>query len=99
MSLAAILSTAIASHQAGKLKEAEGLYRQILAAEPEHSDALHLMGLLASQVGQFETAEKLMRRAIAGNSRAPIYHNNLGTVMRQMETAAKRKPATAARSL
>ncbi len=39
--------TALAHHQAGQLREAEALYRQILAAQPQHADAWHLLGLVA----------------------------------------------------
>jgi hypothetical protein len=36
------LETAVAHHQAGRLAEAEQLYRQILARFPDHPDTLHL---------------------------------------------------------
>ena len=42
------LQAAIAQHQAGRLAEAEALYRRILAGFPRHPDALHFMGLLAT---------------------------------------------------
>jgi Flp pilus assembly protein TadD len=38
-------------HQAGRLNEAEGLYRQILAVDPNHADGLHLLGVMAHQRG------------------------------------------------
>ena len=43
------LSTAVAHHQAGRLDEAERLYRAALAATPDNADALHFLGLLTHQ--------------------------------------------------
>ena len=34
-------------HQAGRLREAELLYRQILAQQPRHAPTLHYLGVLA----------------------------------------------------
>ncbi len=36
------LAIAIQHHRAGQLQAAEQIYRQILAAEPNHADTLHL---------------------------------------------------------
>ena len=46
------LAIAIQHHQAGRLQAAEQIYRQILAVEPNHADALHLLGVIASPSGQ-----------------------------------------------
>ena len=40
------LKRALTHHQEGRLQKAEGLYEQILAIQPTHSDALQLFGLL-----------------------------------------------------
>ncbi len=76
--------TAIAHHQAGRLREAEALYRQILQAEPYHADALHLLGLLAHQAVRHDTAVKLISQAIALRGDQPAFHSNLGEVYRAM---------------
>ena len=46
------LQQAISHHQAGQLQDAERLYRAILLAMPNHSDANHNLGVLAVQVKQ-----------------------------------------------
>ncbi|MFA7241702.1 MAG: tetratricopeptide repeat protein [Sulfuricellaceae bacterium] len=46
------LQQAVAHHQAGRLREAEQLYRAILQASPYQPDANHNLGVLAMQVGQ-----------------------------------------------
>jgi tetratricopeptide (TPR) repeat protein len=76
MSTTHTLSLALKHHQAGALVEAEELYRRILAAEPEHADALHLLGVIANQVGKPELAIQFIGKAIAINSSVTTYHNN-----------------------
>ncbi len=71
-------------HQAGELKEAEQLYHQILRADPTHADTLHLLGVLAHQVGRNDVAADLISKAIAHNDRVPSFHNNLGNVYRTL---------------
>ena len=69
-------------HQAGRLNEAERLYLQILKIDPGHADALHLLGVLAHQVGRNDLAVDLIGRAIAQNGRVPAFHNNLGNALK-----------------
>ncbi|HEY0183625.1 MAG TPA: tetratricopeptide repeat protein, partial [Rhodopila sp.] len=51
-------------HMAGRLAEAEQIYRQILAVMPRHADALHALGALALQAGQPAIADTLLGQAI-----------------------------------
>ena len=57
---AAPLNAAIAHHQAGRLKEADAAYRQVLAAMPKHFDAMHLLGVVALQTGRLDEAHALI---------------------------------------
>jgi Flp pilus assembly protein TadD len=68
-------------HQAGRLAEAQRIYRQVLARQPDHADALHLLGVLALQAGQSQMAVELIRRAIAISSTDAFYHSNLGNAL------------------
>ncbi len=82
---------AVEHHQAGRLPEAETLYRQILAVEPTHSDCLHLLGVLAGQGGCTDLALDLMRKAISASPENPVYHYNLGNILQkagQLDQAA-----------
>jgi Flp pilus assembly protein TadD len=81
---AAMLGQALAHHRAGRLAEAERLYRQVLELDPHHGDALHLLGMLAGQSGRHDTAAELIRRAIAVNGGQPYYHLHLGLAARNL---------------
>lgn len=61
--------------------EAESLYRQILSHQPRHADALHLLGVLAHQIGRNSDAAGLVRQAISINPNDPAYHSNLGIIL------------------
>lgn len=76
-----MVAEALRHHQAGRLDEAERIYRQILTLDPHHADSLHLLGMVAHQNGDHEAAASLIRQAIAANGNAASYHSNLGNVL------------------
>ena len=51
-------------HAAGDLPKAESIYRQILQAENNNPDALHLLGLIAYQTGNNDVALNLITKAL-----------------------------------
>jgi protein O-GlcNAc transferase len=75
---------AVQHHQAGRLSEAEALYRQVLAAQPNHADALHFLGVIAHQIGRDDLAVAWVRQAIALDPNNPVAHSNLGEAYRTM---------------
>ncbi len=81
VSAPALLSAALAHHQAGRLDAAEPIYRQILAIDPTNADALNLFGVLAHQVGRHDVAVELIGRAIRIHPREPSYFHNLGAAL------------------
>ena len=83
MTIEQALGVAVGHHQSGRLAEAEALYRQVLSRSPDHPEALHLLGVLAGQVGRTEVAIELIGRAIAVNPMVALYHSNLGEVFRR----------------
>ncbi len=96
------LQTAIEHHKAGRLAQAEALYREALRRAPNHSDALHLLGLLAAQTGRYEVAVDLINQAINAKPSEQIYYNSLGNALRSQgklyEAAASYRKALALRS-
>ncbi len=83
MTVGQALRTALGHHQAGRLAEAEALYRQVLAQSPDHADALHLLGILATQAGRPDMAIELIGRAVAVSPTVAEYHLNLGESYRR----------------
>lgn len=72
---------AMAHHQAGRLRDAEANYREVLAANPRHTGALGYLGLLAHQAGHSDAAIDLLRKAIASDKRNPEPHYNLARIL------------------
>jgi protein O-GlcNAc transferase len=72
------MQLALQHHRARDLPRAESIYRQILAVDPNHADALHLLGCIAHQVGRYEDAIQIISRAIAIRPNVADYHTNLG---------------------
>ena len=75
------LNTALRHHRAGELAQAEPLYRQVLAIDPNNADALHLLGVLARQCGRADAAVELIERAIVLFPNSAEYHVHLGEAL------------------
>lgn len=78
------LETAIRLQRAGDLQRAEAIYRSILALQPDHSDALHLLGAVLLLRSNHATAVDLINQAIARRPGIAMYHFNLGKAYRAM---------------
>jgi len=82
MTLPQQLESGMSHHRAGRLAEADRIYRQILAQQPNHADALHLLGTLAVQVGELDAGMELIRRAIRLKPDYAEPHSNLGIALK-----------------
>ncbi len=83
MTIDEAMLVAFGFHQSGRLAEAEVLYRQVLAQSPDHTDALHRLGVLEGQSGHTDASIDLIGRAIAINPDVAEYHHNLGETYRR----------------
>jgi protein O-GlcNAc transferase len=77
------VNAGFAHHQAGRLERAEALYRKALARDPEHAEALHLLGVIAYQRGDSETAVTLIEHALPQLQELPEAHLDLGNALRE----------------
>jgi tetratricopeptide (TPR) repeat protein len=75
---------AVQPHTAGDLPRAEQIYQQILQSNPSQPDALHLLGVIAHQVGKNKVAVELISKAIAVRPDFAAAHGNLGNALRPL---------------
>jgi hypothetical protein len=71
---------ALGHHRAGRLSEAEQIYRQALEVQPDNADCMHLLGMVAFQSARNADAAELISKAISIHKTAASYHSNLGNV-------------------
>jgi predicted O-linked N-acetylglucosamine transferase (SPINDLY family) len=96
--------------QAGRLDEAERIYRSILSVQPPHPGALNRramtqanndLGCMLASVGRFDEAITAFGQSIALNPRYGEVHSNLGNALREKgrldEAAAAYRNAIAIR--
>lgn len=83
-SLARTFEEALQHHRQRRMAEAEDLYRQVLAVDPNHVHALHMLGVLAYQAGKAEAAVDLIGRAIGLQAGNASFHNNIGEALRYL---------------
>ena len=69
---------ALALHRGGQLGDAAALYREVLASEPGHFGALHLLGVIEGQRRRYAEAIVLIEQAIGVDSTVAAAHANLG---------------------
>jgi tetratricopeptide (TPR) repeat protein len=81
LSIPQAFEMALRHHQAGELRQAEQLYRQILEADPRHVDALHLLGLVAYQTGDLDRAIDSIGAAVRLRPDYVEAHSNLGNAL------------------
>ena len=79
---AALLNRALELHRAGRLDDAAAIYRQLLTDNPGNADAAHLLGLVFSRKNDVDSAIRLIRDALEQDPDNPIYHANLGNVLK-----------------
>lgn len=59
------MAQAVSLHREGRLAEAESAYRVVLLQQPNHVEALHLLGLVLHRCGRSADGLSLMDRALA----------------------------------
>ncbi|MCW0234402.1 MAG: tetratricopeptide repeat protein [Ferrovibrio sp.] len=82
MAVDKVLVQAVEAHQAGRLEDAEKLYRKILLKRPREALAAQNLGALLYGRGELEEAARLIRRALSVDPRSTEAHNNLGNILR-----------------
>jgi protein O-GlcNAc transferase len=89
MTTTSLFDLALERHRAGRLAEAETLYRQVLSQDPSHASAAFLLGAVALGSGRPGAAVDLLRRATRLDPSNAAYHANLGEAYRRLRRHAE----------
>src|SRR5262245_53315225 len=73
-----LLQQAHGHHAAGRLQDAEALYRRIISQDANHPEAWYRLGLIAQQAGHWEGAVNCFRNALQQAPDWPEALNDLG---------------------
>ncbi len=79
--LHARLQVAIAHHRAGRLAEAESIYKDVLRADPANGPAHNNLGIAYKAHGKLDEANACYRRALKINPNDASAHANLANVL------------------
>ena len=83
--MTALFDQAVALHGQGRLDEAERLYLQILAREPRHLDARHMLGVLRAYQNRNQEAHDLIAPVVAADPNNALALANFGNVLLALE--------------
>lgn len=72
---------ALAHQQAGRWREAEQSYREILQRDPLHADSYHMLGVLKQQSGDGDLGIELIQKAISLQPQKTEYYGTLGVIL------------------
>ena len=75
---------AVALFQRGQSREAETLCRTILQRNPRHAESLYLLGLIATEKGNFRRAVEMIGKAIKLAPEYPPAHGSLGNALNEL---------------
>lgn len=78
------LQQAVEQHQRGDLDGAIALYRAVLAAQPDNTDALNLIGMALGQAGHADQGLPFAAAAVRGDPGIAAYHSTLATLHRDV---------------
>src|ERR1700739_3290387 len=81
--LEAMLQQARVDQHAGRLAEAERLYREILRARPDHLGITNNLGIVLKDQGKLEEAAAIFRGVLVLSPNDLLAHINLGNVLRR----------------
>jgi thioredoxin-like negative regulator of GroEL len=82
LTIAELMARAGEHERAGRLDEARACAEKVLEADPDHADALQLLGAAAFQRGNIDEAVRLMERSREIDPSKPLYARNLCEIYR-----------------
>ena len=79
-----ILARAVAAHQAGNIAQAEFLYKLVLQADKKQFDALHMLGIIEAQRGNFAAGLRRIQEALRIRPKSVDALINLGRMQSEL---------------
>ncbi len=86
--IVATFNQAMGAHRAGDLARAELLYKLVLANDGRQFDAMHMLGVVAGQRGDFAEGARILAAAVKVKPDAAEAHINLGRMQAQLKNYA-----------
>ena len=86
--IVATFNQAMAAHRAGDLSRAETLYRLVLAHDAKQFDAMHMLGVVAGQRGDFREGVRRIIDALKIRPNATDGYINLGRMQAELKDYA-----------
>ncbi|MBV8752796.1 MAG: tetratricopeptide repeat protein [Hyphomicrobiales bacterium] len=87
--LALAFAQAAALHEAGRIAEAEQVYRQILKAQPRHFESQFLLGVIQAQRGRHAEAVRQFDVALKLNPNSATVHNSRGVSLGKLKRVSE----------
>ena len=78
------IDRAVALFHAGNFEDARLVYERILKEDPNHSDALNLLGLVDYSLKNYQQALILFRKAISIYPHHASFHSHLGNTLKEL---------------
>lgn len=79
------LDEAVALHRQGQLGQAKALYQEILKLRPADAGALHLLGVIAIQEGNHQSAAELIASAIEIAPDNAMFYSNQSLALQELK--------------
>ena len=83
--IATLTQQGIALHQQGNFPEAQVIYEQVLLMQPNHFDALQLLGVLFAQVKKYPQAVEFLSKALEINPNHAGAYSNRGIALKELK--------------
>ena len=91
---ATLFDQALALLRGGRLAEAKRIARRILADQPKHGQALHLLGVALSQQGNHSEALRYIDAAMQIEGQSSSIYNSRGNVFAALQRYERGWPTT-----
>ena len=81
---ATLIQQGSAYHEEGRLKDAQNIYEEILRIQPNHFDALQLLGALSLQIAEYQKAVECFSKALEINPNDGLFTNQ-GIALQELQ--------------